>query len=97
MRGDGSTTRQMQEAPHGAVFAWVSNVIRYPIRLAEFLGRTDLKIVGQSWVSARKWLGTRDPVVVDHAFFWLSVGASQEARSAVREMREYLDGAGVRS
>lgn len=65
-RGTGLTSRQMQEAPKGAIFIWCNAEVRYAERLARYLGRDDLIIVspGRFEDVAR---GRRIPVVMDHA------------------------------
>lgn len=65
-RGSGRTTRQMQEAPRNAIFVWCNNHTLYPQQLARQLGRTDLRIVGPSWLD-HGWAGLWQPVVADHA------------------------------
>lgn len=66
-RGTGRTSRQMLEAPIGAAFLWVHDQLHYPRELARHLGRTDLRIVGPSWLQ-NGWRGLRLPaLVVDHA------------------------------
>ncbi len=68
MRGDGSTTRQMQAAPKDALFVWVNGHLDYPKMLAKELGREDLKIVAPSFLDYDQWRGIRySGVVVDHA------------------------------
>ena len=44
LRGTGFTSRQMENAPDGAVFVWCNGHLDYPKRLAEHLGRKDLRI-----------------------------------------------------
>lgn len=67
-RRSGLTTRQMQEAPHGAVYVWVNSRLDYPVRHARALGRNDLEIVPLSWLDGHRWRG-RDitGLVIDHA------------------------------
>ena len=70
-RGTGETTRQMKEAPKEAMFVWVSEAVTYPTRLARMLGRTDLRIVGPSWITECRWKGDRySAIVLDHASRW---------------------------
>jgi len=66
MRGDGTTTRQMQAAPQGAYYIWVNNNFSYPKHLAHKLGRDDLKFIGPEDLF-RKLIGTERIVVLDHA------------------------------
>lgn len=66
-RGEGTTTRQMKEAPKGAVFVWCTGHIDYPILLARKIGREDLQIKTPTWLEDR-WRGLElTGVVVDHA------------------------------
>ncbi len=65
-RGDGATTKQIQQAPPGAIFVWCNGHVDYPQELAKRLGRSDLRIEGPSFFEDR-WQGLRKPVVVDHA------------------------------
>lgn len=44
-RGSGRTTRQMENAPIGAVFVWCNDHIDWPKRLALSIQRSDLKIL----------------------------------------------------
>jgi hypothetical protein len=68
MRQTGQTSKQIQDAPVDSVFVWVINDVRYPEQLARTLGRTDLKIVGRSWITSERWRGLRlSGVVVDHS------------------------------
>lgn len=69
-RGDGTTSRQMENAPYGALFVWPNEVLDYPRALANHLGRGDLEIVGPSALkyyeqrlAGRQFSG----VVLDHA------------------------------
>lgn len=66
-RQTGQTTRQMQEAPTGAVFVWCNGGLSYPRALAQTLGRTDLKIVPAAWLEDDHWRGVKSAVVLDHA------------------------------
>lgn len=67
-RQSGRTTREMQAAPKGAVFVWVSHHIDYPRDLAHKLGRYDLKIVGPEWLTDRRWMGLElSGIQLDHA------------------------------
>jgi len=66
-RGTGRTTKQMEAAPQGSVYLWVHGDVYYPKKLAEKIGRTDLKIVGPGWLE-NGWLGVElTGLVVDHA------------------------------
>jgi hypothetical protein len=66
MRGSGTTTRQIKDAPHGAYYVWVNYATSYPKKLAEKLGRTDLVFIGPDNIF-EKLVGTEKQVVVDHA------------------------------
>lgn len=67
-RQTGRTTKQMQDAPVGSVFIWCNNRLGYPKMLAHELGREDLKIVGPSWLTDRRYQGLRVPaILLDHA------------------------------
>lgn len=66
-RGNGETTRQMEEAPKGAVFIWCNGQTDYAVLLARKIDREDLQIVSPMWLEKR-WLGVElTGVVVDHA------------------------------
>lgn len=67
-RGTDRTTKQMREAPQGAIFVWCTNVTAYPRALAAQLGRRDLDIAPLDWLDGHRHRG-RPPgsVVVDHA------------------------------
>lgn len=67
MRQSGTTTKQMQEAPIGAVFLWGNSAILYATHLARYLDRTDLQIVGPSWLQGAMGLAHDTQIVVDHA------------------------------
>lgn len=66
--GTGTTTQQMQAAPHGAIFVWCNNDLSYPRHIARSIGRGDLCIVcaGEDW---HRFLGYQlsGGVVIDHA------------------------------
>jgi hypothetical protein len=70
-RGTGRTTRQLQEAPQGAVFICVGGREgnMYTRGLCEKVGRQDLRIVPPAWLEHReRWIGMRlTGVIVDHA------------------------------
>ena len=67
LRGTGRTSRQMQEAPRGAMFVWCNFGLDYPMWLARKLGREDLMIVSPDAL-LQDWLrGKSGPVIViDH-------------------------------
>lgn len=58
----------MRECPRESFFVWVNEDLYYPISLALYLGREDLRIVGPSFFDAeyRKFWRT-STVVLDHA------------------------------
>jgi len=67
-RQTGRTTKQMINAPKGAVFVWLTANLSYPQALAEKVDRTDLEIVPRSWILSDKWRGQiLTGIVVDHA------------------------------
>lgn len=70
-RGTGRTTRQMKEAPKGALFIWcTSNDTLYPRALARDLDREDLVIIRLPRFASEidQHRGRRYPaVIVDHA------------------------------
>lgn len=68
-RGTGRTTKQMQEAPRGAIFVWCNGQLSFPRHLAAKLGRSDLRIEGPGFFDIRvpRFKGVTTPVVVDHA------------------------------
>lgn len=75
LRGTGRTTRQMQEAPAGAVFVWCTSELWYPQDLARRLGREDLEIIRPSQLQPQWFMGrTVKGLVIDHA---ASLGLSQ--------------------
>ena len=66
-RRTGETTRQMEDAPKGAVFVWCNGQTDYPRLLARKIGREDLQIQSPTWFEDR-WRGLElTGVVVDHA------------------------------
>lgn len=66
-RGEGTTTKQMEAAPKGAVFVWCNGHTDYAVRLARKIGRDDLRVVSPAWLEDR-WLGLElAGIVVDHA------------------------------
>lgn len=66
-RGDGATTRQMESAPKEAIFVWCNGETSYPRKLAQKIGREDLRVKAPDWLECR-WRGLEfTGVVVDHA------------------------------
>jgi hypothetical protein len=69
LRGEGTTTKQIKNAPENAVFVWCNNHIEYPKRLALDLGREDVRVVRKDWIlRPNNYKGMRLEVVFDHAF-----------------------------
>jgi hypothetical protein len=67
IRGSGRTTQQLQAAARGSVFIWCSRDTHYPKMLAEKIGRSDLIIVGPSWLE-HGWIGVEiSGLTIDHA------------------------------
>ena len=67
-RGTGLTTRQMADAPVGAIFVWCNSRTAYAAELAKKLGRDDLVVRPMSWLQPRNVMGRDFPaVIVDHA------------------------------
>lgn len=65
-RQTGQTTRQMLEAPQGAVFIWPNDALYCPKMLAYSLERQDLLIVSPRWLD-QQCAGNSRSIVVDHA------------------------------
>lgn len=94
MRGEGTTTKQMLEAPHGAVFIWCNHHLDHPKFLAKKHNRTDLEIVSPGWLDYG-WIGRElTGIVVDHATYlndrqqYLLRQALPRVRTAVRVSAE---------
>lgn len=69
-RGSGRTTKQMQEAPEGAVYVY-AGPRDYTKRLCEHLGRGDLVLCPPDMhVLHRSTCGTDRAVEIDHAIGW---------------------------
>lgn len=83
MRGEGTTTKQMKEAPKGAFFVITGEHPRYWMDLAKHLERTDLRITSVSFVENNS-RGHRHLIVVDHA---ASLPKSVDAYVAEHNMR----------
>jgi hypothetical protein len=71
-RGTGRTTKQMQDAPQGAIFVWCNEHTDYPRRLAKHLGRADLRIAPKSSMERDLLSGFNKPIIQDHAYYWAS-------------------------
>jgi hypothetical protein len=69
-RQTGVTTAQMTRAPQGAIYVWPNSNLNYPRRLADHLGRRDLKIVSAASVCFKMVVGMRVQMVADHATTW---------------------------
>jgi hypothetical protein len=87
-RQPGQTTRQMQEAPQGAVFLWpVGRSTDYAKALARHLSRTDLRIIGPSDIENLR--GTTAPaLIIDHACW---VHLSNREWDDAREMQMRME------
>ena len=83
-RGSGRTTRQMEDAPVGALFVWCNAHLSYPTHLARVLGRPDLRVVSPYWLELGGWHGCRYSVVVDHA-----ADLTPRQRDAVSEIDQW--------
>ncbi len=86
-RQAGVTTRQIEAAPHGAVFIWVTGDVNYPRAIAVRLGRDDLEFVAPSFLECGRALGSTKKVCVDHAF-WRVAYRSGLHRPAMDWLRE---------
>ena len=64
-RNTGQTSRQILDAPRGAVFVWLNSHTDYPKQLAQHLGRNDIEII--SPMILESWFGKRAHFVIDHA------------------------------
>jgi hypothetical protein len=69
-RGTGRTTKQMRDAPQGAIFVWCNGHTDYPRALARHLGREDLRIEPRSFVESNTHMATSKPIIQDHAYYW---------------------------
>lgn len=83
MRGSGTTSKQMKEAPIDALYIWCNHDLFYPRELATRLGRLDLRIERPSFLSGDAWrrLYFTD-IVVDHA-----TALNDEQRTAFNSIR----------
>lgn len=67
-RGTGRTTRQLMEAPPGAIYVCPHPAeASYTQALARHLHRTDLRIETPAFLHGNRWRGITLPVVLDHA------------------------------
>lgn len=65
-RKPGITTRQMKNAPKGAVFLWRSDDLSYPQQLAKSIGRDDLIIKSKHILTTSYFVGRRVFIIIDH-------------------------------
>lgn len=67
-RGAGRTTQAMLAAPKDAYYVWCNERLDYPRRLAQHLGRNDLKIIAPADLRYLRMplSGGRPAVAVDH-------------------------------
>ena len=67
----GRTTWQMFHAPQDAIYVWCNEYLGYPNRLALFIGRPDLRIVGPSFIYPDRHYYGYDlkDIVIDHAVY----------------------------
>ena len=85
-RGVGTTTKQIQESPQGALYCWVHSNTDYARRLAAHLGRKDLRFCGPEYLRNNRYRGLPVQVVVDHAVeLPFSMRAEVQAHNATRE------------
>lgn len=97
MRGEGTTTKQMLEAPQGAVFVWVNHHFDHPKYLAKKHGREDLRIVSPSWFDDYRWAGLElTGIVVDHAAA-LTERQRENWHRAASRIRASVNGTGDRN
>lgn len=67
-RQTGRTTRQMQDAPRRAVYAWCNSNLHYPLALAKAINRGDLHIIAPHTLQMNKLRAqTLSAVILDHA------------------------------
>ncbi len=88
VRRDGTTTRQMQDAPPRALFIWCNDDLWYPKDLAKKIGRTDLRIEGPRIFDrgAMRLCGIElSGLVLDHAF-----RPDDMAREAIERLEPYI-------
>jgi hypothetical protein len=66
-RRTGRTTQQMLNAPRGAYYVWETPALSYAKQLAEYLKRTDLKIVSAGFFSYKgRGAGLKAKIIIDH-------------------------------
>jgi hypothetical protein len=65
----GLTAHQMESAPHGSLYIWHSDDIRFPLALAKEVGRPDLVIIKRGAISPGYFANDGWPLyalIVDH-------------------------------
>lgn len=65
MQGSGKTTQQLLQAPQRCYFVWCASNTYYPKKLAQLLGRNDIKVVSPDFL--RNFVSIGAPIVIDHA------------------------------
>lgn len=76
-RGTGRTTRQLREAPQNSIYIWFNLNLHYVRKLAQHLGRNDIKVMTQDDIGYGRLNGLNVPILVDHAVR-LTMQESQE-------------------
>lgn len=67
-RNSGRSTKQMLEAPQNAFYVSSHvNAARVHAQLSTLLGRSDLQHRTLMWVQFRRYLGSKEFIIVDHA------------------------------
>lgn len=51
LRRSGRTTDQMVKSPRKTIYIWCNDKLEYPRRLANYLGRGDIRVVPYSWIA----------------------------------------------
>lgn len=69
LRGSGRTSEQLTNAPMHSVFITPPNDRGYTKRLAAFIGRPDIEVVGPEWINNHRWRGRGlTGLVIDHYY-----------------------------
>lgn len=85
----GVTTRQMREAPKGAIYIWPNSELGYPKRLAEVIGRKDdLYIVSIFNLDPQAVYGQDRKFVLDHACITMNRSWPTKAVHAIAILEE---------
>lgn len=65
----GRTTKQMTDAPRGAIYVWPNRQFYYPFKLAEHLKRSDLVLSTPDLFDngGYRLRGQAIPIILDHA------------------------------